>query len=365
VLQERIGISNNKQFLEISRKVEEDESLSREEGLLLMECGDIFFLGTLANLIREKKNGNYTSYNINVHLNPSNICINKCLFCAFSRREGDPGAYDLSLDEIIARARENITERTTELHIVGGVHPYKNLDFYKSMLSNIKRLYPKIYLKSFTATEIQQMANLSGCSVKNALKELKASGLDSMPGGGAEIFAPRVRNKVCPDKISGEEWLEIHRIAHSLGIKSNATMLYGHIETPAERVDHLLKLRELQQETGGFQAFIPLPYHPQNTSLGGNNTTGILDIKIHAVSRILLDNFDHIKAYWVMTGTDMAQVLQKFGVDDLDGTVTKENITHAAGATTPSKLDEGYIRYLISSANRIPMERDTIYNRIE
>ncbi|MCD6353635.1 MAG: CofH family radical SAM protein, partial [Proteobacteria bacterium] len=311
---------DNKRFIEISRKVASGESLSREEGLLLMECNDIFLLGNLANLIREKKNGNYTYYNINAHLNPSNICINNCRFCAFSRKEGDSEAYDLGPEEIMARVQETITERTTELHIVGGVHPYKDLSFYTSMLSAIKKSYPEVYLKAFTVTEIEHMADLSGCGVEDAFRELKASGLDSIPGGGAEIFAPRVRKKICPQKISGERWLELHRIAHSLGIKSNATMLYGHIETPQERIDHLIKLRELQQETGGFLAFIPLPYHPQNTALGGRETTGMLDIKVHTLSRILLDNFDHIKAYWIMTGTDMAQILQNFGVDDLDGT---------------------------------------------
>jgi len=330
-----------------------------------MECEDIFFLGRLANLIRERKNGNYTYYNINAHLNPSNICINSCRFCAFSRKEGDPGAYDLSLEELMEKVQKIVTRRTTELHIVGGAHPQKNLDFYKAMLSNIKKMHPRIYLKAFTAVEIQQMADLSGCSVEDALKELKESGLDFIPGGGAEIFSPRVRKIVCPNKISGERWLYIHRTAHSLGIKSNATMLYGHQEKPEERIDHLIRLRELQKETGGFQAFIPLPYHPQNTLLGGRDTTGLLDIKVHAISRIILDDIDHIKAYWIMTGCELAQVLQSFGVDDLDGTVTEEKITHSAGAETPQELDEGYIRYLISSAGRIPMERDTIYNRIE
>ena len=355
---------DNKKFSRILAKVEEGESLTREEGMLLMECEDIFFLGKLANLIRERKNGNYTYYNINAHLNPSNICVNNCRFCAFSRKEGEPGAYDLSLEEVIEKVQQIVTKRTTELHIVGGAHPRKNLDFYKTMLSSIKKIYPQIYLKAFTAVEIQQMADVSGCSVEDALKELKESGLDFIPGGGAEIFSPRVRKEVCPQKISGERWLYIHRTAHLMGIKSNATMLYGHREKAEERIDHLLKLRELQKETSGFRAFVPLPYHPQNSLLGGKDTTGVLDIKVHALSRIILDNFDHIKAYWIMTGCELAQILQSFGVDDLDGTVTEEKITHSAGAKTPQELDEGYIRYLISSAGRIPVERDTLYNRI-
>ena len=357
-------MSEGKKLEKIAKKVAEEKPLSRDEGLMLLHCEDIFFLGGLANIIREKKNGNYTHYNINAHINPSNVCINDCLFCAFSRTVDDPKAYDLSLEEILSNIEKVITPRTTELHIVGGVHPTKDLRFYAALLSTLRKLYPAIQLKAFTATEIDQMAKLSGVSVEEALKELKISGLVSLPGGGAEIFSPRVRAKVCPKKISGERWLEIHRIAHSLGIKSNATMLYGHIETNEERVDHLLRLREIQEKTNGFQAFIPLPFHPQNNPLGGIETTGLLDIRVHAVSRIILDNVDHIKAYWVMTGTEMAQVLQTFGVDDLDGTVTEEKITHAAGATTPSHLDEAHIRHLISSAGRIPVERDTLYNRI-
>ena len=357
------GMSEEKKFEKIAKKVEEENPLSRDEGLMLLHCEDIFFLGGLANIIREKKNGNHTHYNINAHINPSNVCINECLFCSFFRKPGDSEAYDLSIEEILVNAAKIITPRTTELHIVGGVHPSKDLRFYGGLLAALKERYPFIQLKAFTATEIDQMAKLSGVSIEEALKELKASGLVSLPGGGAEIFSPRVRMKVCPKKISGERWLEIHRIAHSLGIKTNATMLYGHIETNEERVDHLFRLRELQKETNGFQAFIPLPFHPQNNPLGGSETTGCLDIKIHAVSRIILDNIDHIKAYWVMTGVEMAQVLQNFGVDDLDGTVTEEKITHAAGAKTPSHLDEDFIHYLISSAGRVPVERDTLYNR--
>ncbi|HPD60296.1 MAG TPA: aminofutalosine synthase MqnE [Thermodesulfobacteriota bacterium] len=350
-----------RQWERIGEKVEKGESLTREEGIALGEGEDIFFLGELANRVREKKNGNYTYYNINAHLNPSNICVNSCSFCAFSRKPGQNGAYDLSREEIIAQLQKIVTKRTTELHIVGGAHPYHDLRFYTTMLSAIKKLYPEIYLKAFTATEVYQIANVSGIEVKNALKELKSAGLDCMPGGGAEIFSPRVRRKICPQKISGELWREIHRQAHSLGIKTNATMLYGHIETWEERIDHLLSLRQLQEETGGFQAFIPLAYHPQNTSLGGEETSGLLDLKIHAVSRIILNNFDHLKAYWIMTGTEMAQVLQSFGVDDLDGTVTEEKITHAAGAKTPSHLSEDFIRQLIFSAGRIPVERDSLY----
>lgn len=349
---------------EISAKVLQAERLCENEALTLAECADLFFLGFLANVIREKKNGQNTYYNINVHLNPSNVCIHQCLFCAFSRKEGEPGAYDLTLEEILERLRTLVTERTTELHIVGGVHPRHGLRFFQAMLTAIKEAYPRLFLKAFTAVEIDHMAALEGCTVEEVLKELHKAGLSSMPGGGAEVFSPRLRRALCPTKISGQRWLEIHEIAHRLGIKTNATMLFGHIETPAERVDHLLHLRALQDRTRGFQAFVPLPYHAENNRLGGCNTTGCLDTKVHALSRILLDNFDHIKAFWIMTGTETAQVLQSFGVDDLDGTVTEEKITHAAGASTPLRLDVEFIRHLISSAGRIPVERDTLYRRI-
>lgn len=349
---------------EISAKVLQAERLSESEAFALAECDDLFLLGFLANAIREKKNGHNTYYNINVHLNPSNVCIHQCLFCAFSRKEGEPGAYDLSLEAILEKLRTQVTERTTELHIVGGVHPRHSLRFYRTMLATIKAAYPRLFLKAFTAVEVEHMAALEGCTVEDALKELQGAGLSSMPGGGAEVFSPRLRQALCPTKISGERWLEIHETAHRLGIKTNATMLYGHIETAAERVNHLLRLRSLQDRTGGFQAFVPLPYHAENTRLGGYNTTGCLDGKIHALSRILLDNFDHIKAFWIMTGTETAQVLQSFGVDDLDGTVTEEKITHAAGASTPLRLDVDCIRHLISSAGRVPVERDTLYHEI-
>ncbi|MDY6861890.1 MAG: aminofutalosine synthase MqnE [Thermodesulfobacteriota bacterium] len=352
------------ELLKIEQKVEKGMELSLMEGILLFESDDIFFIGRLANKIREKKNGNYTYFNVNAHLEPTNICINNCLFCAFSRKDGETGAYEMSLDEIFGKAEEIVSKRTTELHIVGGAHPRKKLDFYKAMLSGIKKRFPLISLKAFTAVEIQNMANLSGCKVEEVLKELKESGLDCMPGGGAEIFAPRVRKKLCPTKISGDRWLQIHKLAHIIGIKTNATMLYGHIETQKERIEHLLKLKGLQEETGGFQAFVPLAYHSKNNRLGGLDTTGIMDIKVHAISRIILNNFDHIKAFWIMTGTDIAQILQNFGVDDLDGTITEEKITHSAGATTPLKLDVAHIHHLITYAGRIPVERDSLYNKL-
>ena len=356
-------MSEEKKFKEIAKKVEGKTPLTPDEGLMLLRCHDVFFLGRLANIVRERNNGKYTHYNINAHINPSNICVNECLFCAFSRKSGDPEAYDLSIEEILANATKIVTPRTTELHIVGGVHPAKDLHFFSKLLFALKERFPFIQLKAFTATEIDRMAALAGVGIEDALRELKDCGLVCLPGGGAEIFAPRVRMKICPKKISADRWLAIHRIAHGLGIKTNATMLYGHIETDEERVDHLFRLRELQQETNGFQVFIPLPFHPQNNRLGGLETTGFLDVKIHAVSRIILDNIDHLKAYWIMTGIEMAQVLQNFGVDDLDGTVTEERITHAAGAKTPLGLSEDFIRYLISSAGRVPVERDTLYNR--
>ena len=359
-------MSEEKKFEKIAKKVEEENPLSRDEGLMLLHCEDIFFLGGLANIIREKKNGNHTHYNINAHINPSNVCINECLFCSFFRKPGDSEAYDLSIEEILVNAAKIITPRTTELHIVGGVHPSKDLGFFAALLASLKERYPFIQLKAFTATEIDQMAKLSGVSIEKALKELKASGLVSLPGGGAEIFSPRVRTKVCPKKISGERWLDIHRIAHSLGIKTNATMLYGHIETPEHRIDHLLRLRELQDRTGGFQAFIPLSFHSQNTEIKKSAyTTGFDDLKTLAISRLMLDNFDHIKAYWVMLGEKIAQVSLNFGVDDLDGTVVEERITKAAGGTTDGSMTRDDIVHLIRQAGRMPVERDTVYNVVK
>ena len=346
----------------ISRRVAADERLSREDGLELYAHGDILELGRLANLVRERKNGNRTYFIVNRHINYTNVCRNRCRFCAFSRSADEEGAYTMSVEEIVERATSG-GGAFSELHIVGGLHPDLPFSYYLEMLSALKAELPGVHLQAFTAVEIAHLAAIAGLSVREALAALRDAGLGSLPGGGAEIFSPRVRELVCPTKLSGEDWLRIMREAHGLGLRSNATMLYGHVETPEEKADHLIRLRGLQDETGGFMAYIPLAYHSENTDLGGRpSTTGIEDLREVAIGRLMLDNFDHVKSFWIMQGLKLAQVSLSFGADDLDGTVVEERITHAAGATTPQALTRDEICALIREAGRVPVERDTVYN---
>ncbi len=347
---------------EIRRKVEAGQPLSREDGISLYEQGDILELGALANSVRERKNESRTYFVVNRHINYTNVCVNRCRFCAFSRSPGDEGAYAMAVDEIVERATSG-PPGFTELHIVGGLHPDLPFDYYLEMLSRLKAALPDVHLQAFTAVEIAHMAEIAGLPVRETLGNLIEAGLGSLPGGGAEVFAERVREIVCPTKLPGGEWLNVMREAHELELRSNATMLYGHVETPAEKVDHLLRLRELQAETGGFMAYIPLAYHSANTDLGGRpSTTGIEDLREVAVGRLMLDNFDHVKSFWIMQGIKLAQVSLSFGADDLDGTVVEERITHAAGATTPQALTREELCGLIREARRVPVERDTVYN---
>ncbi|ODS32743.1 MAG: radical SAM domain-containing protein [Candidatus Scalindua rubra] len=355
----------NTDLSDIQEKVIDGYRLEYEDGVKLFESPDILAIGYLANLIRERKNNNKTYYIINRHINYTNICKNRCKFCAFSRDNGEDGAYQMSIKEILDNASQIIHEKATELHIVGGLHPELGLDYYVEMISSIHERFPDVHLQAFTAVEIAHFAEISGISIRETLKELKKAGLGSLPGGGAEIFSPNIRKELCPEKLSGEEWLNTMREAHSSGLRSNATMLYGHIEKNEERVNHLLKLRELQDETNGFMSFIPLAFHPKNTDLKDfSNTAGILDLKMLAIGRLMLDNFDHIKAFWIMLGIKLAQVSLSFGVDDIDGTVAEEKITHSAGAQTPEALTVGEIKSLIEETGREPVERDTLYNRI-
>lgn len=359
-----IRIVKRKMKLSLNRiadKVIAGERLSYEEGLSLFRSDDIFWLGRLAAEVAKGKNGKRAYYVRNRHINPTNICVNRCKFCAFSRSKGEKGAYELTIEEIIEKLGEG---SFWEVHIVGGLHPEWNFDHYVRMISRIRERFPDIHIKAFTAVEIDYLSRISGMSVEDVLKRLKDSGLDAMPGGGAEIFAERVRKRLCPEKISGSRWLEIHRKAHLLGIRTNATMLYGHIEDYEDRVDHLLRLRELQDETGGFLAFIPLSYHPLNTETGGFYSSGIDDLKTIAISRLMLDNFDHIKAYWIMLGEKIAQLSLLFGADDIDGTVIEEKITHSAGGMTVEGLTVEEIREIITRAGRIPVERDAFYRQI-
>ncbi|MGH9573989.1 MAG: aminofutalosine synthase MqnE [Candidatus Acidiferrales bacterium] len=350
----------------IAPKVLAGERLSADDGLALFESHDLLALGWLANHVREKRHGNICFFNVNRHINPTNVCVAHCKLCAFGRSPDSPGAYTFALEEIFQRAAQGVAEGATEFHIVGGLHPDLPFDYYLDLVRGLKQRFPHVHLKAFTAVEVHYYSRLAKISLRDVLIRMKEAGVDSLPGGGAEIFHPRVRRIICDHKVSGQMWLQIARTAHELGMRSNATMLYGHVETNEERVDHLLRLRELQDKTHGFQTFIPLAFHPANTPLSHlPGPTGLDDLKTIAVSRLLLDNFDHIKAYWIMLTPRIAQVALRFGADDLDGTVVEEKIYHDAGATTPEHLTRAELERLIRAAGRVPIERDTLYNRVD
>jgi aminodeoxyfutalosine synthase len=352
---------------DIAEKVAAGERLSREEGLRLMLSPHLAAVGALANLARERRHGDRTYYIVNLHINYTNICANRCRFCAFSRAEGEDGAYLLSVDDCLRKAESFRGGRVSEFHIVGGCHPTLGLDYYTDLLSGLLARFPEVHLQAFTAVEIAHIAQVSGVSVRDCLERLRQAGLGSLPGGGAEVFAPRVRQMLCPRKLSADGWLEVMRAAHELGIHSNCTLLYGHIERPEEVVDHLLRLREQQDETHGFLAFIPLAFHPGNTELAGeaSGRTAYDDLRMIAVSRLLLDNIPHIKVFWIMVGLKTAQIALAFGADDVDGTVVEERITHAAGAETPEALSIAELRAVIAGAGREAVERDTLYRELE
>jgi len=351
----------------IEEKVHSGLRISDAEALYLFAVPDLLAIGALAAFANERKNGKRVFFNVNRHINYTNICVNRCVFCAFSKTPDEPGAYAYDLGDIRERAMEAASQGATEIHIVGGLHPNLPFEFYLEMLKTVKAVSPALHVKAFTAVEIDYLARISGLSVQETLARLKEAGLGSLPGGGAEILAAEVRRKLCPEKISGERWLAIMEEVHRAGLKSNATMLYGHLESYADRVDHMRRLRELQDKTGGFQVFIPLAFQPENTPLklakrGG--TTGVDDLKTLAIARIYLDNFANIKAYWVMLGEKIAQVSLTFGVNDLDGTVVEEKIGHDAGADSPQAMTREDIALLIGKAGRIPVERDTLYNEL-
>jgi|UniRef100_A0A7C5EWA9 aminodeoxyfutalosine synthase len=346
-------------------KVSAGKRLAREDGLVLYASRDLLGVGYLANLVRERLHGRKAYYIYNQHLNYSNVCVNGCRFCAFGKKAEDPQAYTMTLEEVFAKVTARLREPITEIHIVGGLHPELPFSYYLDMLRGIKKLRPTVHLQAFTAVEIAHLADIAGLSVADTLLALKEAGLGSLPGGGAEVFSPRIRQSLCPKKLSPEGWLSVAQTAHRLGLRTNATMLYGHLETLEERVDHLLRLREAQDETGGFVTFIPLAFHPQNTGLPDlPPTTGFDDLKNLAVARLLLDNFPHIKAFWIMIGPKLAQLSLAFGADDLDGTVIEEKITHMAGAQTPMGLTREELLHLIREAGCEPVERDTLYNII-
>ena len=350
----------------IREKVETGERLSLEDDVTLYRTCDILALGYLANLVRERLHGNVTYFNVNRHINPTDVCVASCRLCAFGKKVRDPKAYTMSLEEIWQRAGEGLSEAVTEIHIVGGLHPELTLEWYCEMLSGLKQRYPQVHLKALTMVEIAYLARRTKISVRETLVRLCNAGLDSMPGGGAEIFGERVRRIICDHKIDGNDWLETARAAHELGLRTNCTMLYGHIENDEDRADHLVRLRELQDQTHGFVTYIPLAFHPDNTALRHiPKTTGFTDIKNIAVARLMLDNIPHIKAYWVMLTPRIAQIALRFGADDIDGTIVEERIYHDAGATTSQGLRRAELLQLIRKAGREPVERDTLYRPVE
>jgi aminodeoxyfutalosine synthase len=347
-------------------KLQANERLTFDDGLRLFACPDLLALGWMANHEREKRHGARTYYNFNIRLEATNVCVASCLFCSFARlKPGDDGSYTMSLEEAWDKLRQRAHQPLTEVHVVNGLHPELPFEYYLELLRGLKRIRPAIHLKCFTAVEIAFFADLYKMSDEEVLRALQDAGLDSLPGGGAEIFAERVRRKICHDKCGADRYLAIHRLAHGLGLRSNITMLYGHIETMAERVDHILRTRALQDETGGLQAFIPLAFHPDNNQMRKLPPPPASDtLRVHAVARLLLDNVPHVKAFWIATGVEVAQMALWFGVDDLDGTVQEERIYHMAGAVTPEFMSTSAIRRLIRAAGREPVERDTLYNVI-
>jgi aminodeoxyfutalosine synthase len=350
----------------IAEKVLAGERLGTDDGITLYRSPDLLAVGWLANYVREKRHGNITYYNVNRHINPTNVCVAHCELCAFGRDPNAPGAYTFALEEIYQRAEQGVREGATEFHIVGGLHPDLSFGHFLELIRGLKQRCPGVHLKAFTMVEVGYFARIAKLSIKETLLKLKEAGVDSLPGGGAEIFHPRVRKIICDHKVSGQMWLSIARQAHEIGLPSNATMLYGHVETEEERVDHLIKLRELQDQTHGFVTFIPLAFHPENTALSHiPKPTGYADLRNIAVARLLLDNFEHIKAYWIMLSPSVAQIALRFGANDLDGTVVEEKIYHDAGAKTSEFTPRAELERLIRAAGRVPVERDTLYRPVD
>jgi aminodeoxyfutalosine synthase len=349
----------------IESKLVSGSRLSREDGLALFESPDLLAVAAMADRVRQARHGRRAYYCINTHVNYTNRCENECPLCAFWAEAAGPKGYLLTPEEVLARARPDIEAGATEVHIVGGLAPEVSLDYCVRMMARMHEAYPAVCIQAFTAVEIASLAKKANLAPREVLARLKDAGLTGLPGGGAEIFDPAVRDRICPKKISGQEWLAVHREAHRLGLTTNATMLYGHVETPANRVDHMLALRGLQDETGGLAAFIPLPFHPRGTKFPDlPGTTACDDLRTIAVSRLLLDNVPHIKAFWIMLTPDLAQVALRFGADDLDGTVVREEITHAAGASTPQGMTAADLEHLIRAAGCEPVERDTLYRPV-
>ena len=347
----------------IREKVEAGERLSLEDGVRLFESADLLGVGQLANQVREGRHGDRTYYNVNRHLNPTNVCVVGCELCAYQDNVKAPGTWSYSPEQCVEIARRDYTDDVTEFHIVGGLHPHWKFEVYVDILRALKQAFPDVHLKAFTMVEIDWLARLAKLSIEDTLDRVLEAGLGSCPGGGAEVFVPRVHEIIAHNKIDGERWLEVAGICHARGLRTNATMLYGHVETFEERVEHLIQLREQQDRSGGFDCFIPLAFHPENTPFEGHMgpTDGFDDLKVIAVSRLILDNFDHIKSYWVMLTQKIAQVGLRFGADDLDGTVIDERITLAAGGVAGKGMTRTDIENFIREAGRIPVERNTTY----
>ena len=352
----------------IRDKVVCGERLSKEDGLVLLAHPDVLSLGALAQWAALKQHGKRVYYVVNGHINYSNFCTLSCAFCSFYRRKGKDrraNGYEMPLDEVLHHADAIAAGGATEIHVVGGLHPDFPFSYYTDMLKGIRARHPKVGLKCFTAIEIYHLATLAGLSPAETLSALKESGLDTLPGGGAEVLNDELRKKICAGKETSAEWLDLHRQAHKLGIRSNATLLYGHVETPVQRVEHLLQLRELQDETNGFLAFIPLSYHPENNVLKvERGPSGLDEVRTYALSRLMLDNFPHVKAYWIMLTVPIAQITLAYGASDFDGTVLQEKIYHMAGSDTPQALTVGDLRRYIKEAGREPVERDHLYRTI-
>jgi aminodeoxyfutalosine synthase len=352
---------------EIAAKVAAEERLDEADALVCLTTPHVVALGKLADAVRRRLHGNRTYYNVNRHINPTNVCVYtyNCKFCSFAAMKGESHAWEMSHEDVYAHAADQGGNRATEFHIVGGLHPDLSLDWYLEMLRGLRQRFPNAHLKAFTAIEIGWFAKREKLSIAEVLGRLRDAGLGSLPGGGAEIFHPEVREIICDGKLDAEEWLEVHRVAHRMGIKSNCTMLYGHVERPEHKVDHLMRLRALQDETGGFNAFIPLAYHPENNYMGLKyHTTGLDDLRHIAASRLVLDNIPHIKAYWVMVTPKLAQVALRFGADDMDGTIVEEKIYHMAGAGTSQQLSRTELERIVREAGFVPVERDTLYNPV-
>jgi aminodeoxyfutalosine synthase len=362
-------LNENHPLYTIEQKVLAGERLTFDDGLKLMKSNDLLAIGTLADMVRQQKNGDQVFFIVNTHLNYTNVCYLDCKLCAFGLKPEEKGAYALTLEEIEEKYKAIANKGFTELHIVGGVNPKLPFEYYENMISLAKKYMPDIHVQAFTAVEIDYIARVAKVDIRDAIIRLQQAGLGSILGGGAEIFAPETRKIISGHKTSADRWFEIHEITHQLGMRSNASILYGHIETDEDVIDHLLRLRELQDKTGGFDAFFPFSFHPDNTQLAkeynlSGETSGYRDLKMLAVARLMLDNFQHIRAFWMMIGAKLAQISLSFGVDDLDGTVMEEQIIHAAGSESVHMIPKQSFIDMIHEAGRIPVERDTLYNVI-